>query len=122
MTISNNLFQSILSMDAYNRGYSSGLADGVNLSQNGQDIDGLGGIGSRVGTATVFEQANSLIQQRAGFYAQAYSIGSGDKTSKQLSGTRNRRGAILTSIFAFDIDLMTVGSRRPSASLGFQRS
>ena len=47
MTISTDLFLSILSMDAYNRGYDHG-------------IEGLGGIGSQIGTATISSQSESL--------------------------------------------------------------
>jgi hypothetical protein len=37
MTISKDLFLAILSMDAYNRGYGAGIADG-----DDSDLDGLG--------------------------------------------------------------------------------
>ena len=45
MTISKDLFLAILSMDSYNRGYGEGIA-------------GLGGINSKIGTATLRKQSN----------------------------------------------------------------
>lgn len=61
-----DLFQAILSMDSYNRGYLSG-------------ISGLGGLGSTLGAYTVVMDSSSLVDssdQRkdipAGFYAVAY--------------------------------------------------
>jgi Protein of unknown function (DUF2974) len=99
MTISTNLFLSILSMDAYNRGYSSGLSDGNNISQQGEDVDGLGGVSSRIGMATVILQANTLTAQRAGFYAQAYSIGSGANTQIVISYRGTDQGFIKELLF-----------------------
>ncbi len=60
MTISKDLFLALLSLDAYNRGYGAG-------------IDGLGGGGSKIGTATV--GSDELLPdgaQAAGFYAVSY--------------------------------------------------
>ncbi len=59
-------------MDAYNRGYGAGIGDGVNIDEDGKDIDGLGEAGSVIGNATVLDfdlPANSIA---AGFYAIAY--------------------------------------------------
>ncbi len=67
MSISKELFLAILSMDAYNRGYGAGIADGGK-----EDIDGLGRIGSHIATATVTSDNNSTTAQAAGFYAVAY--------------------------------------------------
>jgi hypothetical protein len=67
MTISRDLFLSILSMDSYNRGYNTG-------------ITGLGGVGSQIGTATISQQsatADGTPEVAASFYAAAYTIGSG---------------------------------------------
>lgn len=44
MTISKELYLAILSMDAYNRGYGAGIADGGKA-----DTDGLGEAGSQIG-------------------------------------------------------------------------
>ena len=70
MTISKDLFLSILSMDAYNRGYNPGIA-------------GLS-VGGSIGTATIGSDSSILvdangnrIDQAASFYAAAYTIGSG---------------------------------------------
>ena len=74
MNISKDLFLAILSMDAYNRGYDSGLADG------GQgDPDGLGVASSdRVGHATITHNAqddlSEGVAENASFYAVAYTI------------------------------------------------
>lgn len=63
MTVSSELMYAILAMDAYNRGYNPGIA-------------GLGGMGSQIGTATVGEDAETLLSQGSafatGFYAIAY--------------------------------------------------
>lgn len=65
-----DLFLAILSMDAYNRGYGAGLNDsGVG------DANGLGGVGSAIGTATVTRQSDTEAGSAgvaAGFYAVAY--------------------------------------------------
>ncbi|WP_447971535.1 calcium-binding protein [Nitrospira sp. M1] len=67
MAISRDLFLAILSMDSYNRGYNAGINDG-----GANDPDGLGGLGSKIGNATVIEQDISPEAQAAGFYAVAY--------------------------------------------------
>ncbi|WP_284166137.1 hypothetical protein [Frigidibacter sp. SD6-1] len=76
MTVSEKeLFLALLSMDAYNRGYGSAINDGVNLDERGNDIDGLGGIGSAIGSATVIQQSATEAGTpgvAAGFYAVAY--------------------------------------------------
>lgn len=73
MTISKDLFLEILSMDSYNRGYDSGVGDGIGPTDaNGNDADGLGRIGAHIGTAVVTSDANSTTDQAAGFYAVAY--------------------------------------------------
>ena len=66
MTLSKDLFLSILAMDSYNRGYDKGLR-------------GLGGLGSFVGSAKIALQSD--IAERtdgvaADFYALSYEIGS----------------------------------------------
>lgn len=78
MAISKELFLAILSMDAYNRGYGAGLADGEGEKDDeGADIDGLGRIGSKIGVASVVNDANSTEAQSSGFYALAYTVGEG---------------------------------------------
>ena len=67
MTVSKDLMLSILSMDAYNRGYNQG-------------IEGLGGIGSNIGTAMISDQSDTLPNTpgvATSFYALAYTIGTG---------------------------------------------
>jgi Ca2+-binding RTX toxin-like protein len=64
MTISSDLFMSILSLDAYNRGYGAG-------------ISGLGGTGSEIGNATILDVDIPTNSQAEGFYAVAYTLSSG---------------------------------------------
>ena len=59
MTVSKDLFLSILSMDAYYRGYAPG-------------IDYLGGFGTSIGSATIRADNLPSGSQLAGFYAIAY--------------------------------------------------
>lgn len=59
MTISKDLYLSILALDAYNRGYGPGFA-------------GLGGAGTGVGSATILNIALPQGYQAAGFYAVVY--------------------------------------------------
>ena len=77
MTISKDLFLSILAMDSYNRGYGAGISDGEHV-ENGVDL-GLGdAIGTTIGSATVSNRVSSDANgaaQSAGFYALAYDIG-----------------------------------------------
>ena len=61
MTISSDLFMSILSLDAYNRGYGAG-------------ISGLGGTGSEIGNATILDVDIPTNSQAEGFYAVAYTL------------------------------------------------
>ena len=69
MSISNELFLAILSMDSYNRGYDAGISDG-----DANDPDGLGGAGSIIGNATVMDVALPAGFETAGFYAVAYEL------------------------------------------------
>jgi len=75
MTISKDLFLSILAMDAYNRGYGAGIADGKGAKDgDGRDADGLGEAGSPIGGATVLDVDIPTGSQAAGFYAVAYEV------------------------------------------------
>lgn len=68
MAISNDLFMAILAMDAYNRGYNAGMGNAQN---------GLGGVGSQIGNATVSKQSNfadGSPELNASFYAQSYTL------------------------------------------------
>ena len=75
MTISKELFLAILSMDTYNRGDGAGIADGINTGEGGEDLDGLGKAGSKIGSATVKAVDLPSGSQTAGFYAVAYTMG-----------------------------------------------
>ncbi|MCP4095678.1 MAG: hypothetical protein GY748_05495, partial [Planctomycetaceae bacterium] len=71
MNISKDLLLAILSMDAYNRDYGAG-------------ITGLGGKGTKIGTATILDDSDVLkdgngdrVDEAAGFYAVSYKITDG---------------------------------------------
>ena len=73
MPISPDLMLAILSMDSYNRGYGAGLADGIHVDANGNDIDGLDEAGAQIGNATVLNIPLPRGAVAAGFHAVAYS-------------------------------------------------
>ncbi|EDM71491.1 hypothetical protein RAZWK3B_19101 [Roseobacter sp. AzwK-3b] len=74
--ISKDLFLAVLAMDSYNRGYNAGIADGEGTTDaNGDDADGLGEAGEKIGAATVLDFDLPANSQSAGFYALAYDIG-----------------------------------------------
>lgn len=78
MTISKDLYLAILSMDSYNRGY-------------GEGIGGLGGLGSGIGNATILTDSETVaatkaVAQAAGFYAVAYTFGTGPDVPSELQG------------------------------------
>ena len=82
MTISNELFLAILSMDAYNRGY---------LAAMGTKDSGIGG--TSIGNATIGNSSSVLgteISQNASFFAQSYTLDG--KTIISYRGTDNARG------------------------------
>jgi hypothetical protein len=67
MTTSKDLLLAILAMDSYNRGYDEG-------------ISGLGGLNSTIGSATLKQQSDTAQGTpgvASGFYAAAYTIGTG---------------------------------------------
>jgi hypothetical protein len=84
MTISKDLFLSVLAMDSYNRGYNAGIADFEGVTDGeGINADGLGETG-RIGASTLVTRVDLSISdikylewQDAGFYAIAYDIGAG---------------------------------------------
>jgi hypothetical protein len=87
MTLSKELYLATLSMDAYNRGYGAGIADGGE-----GDADGLGESG-QIGSARVIipsavgrDDPTSAAWQAAGFYAVAYTMGSGPDVPPELQG------------------------------------
>lgn len=90
MTINWELFQAILAMDAYNRGYNAG----IDISENA--------VGQVLGNATITatsstlldENGNQNIDDDVSFYALAYSYdsngdGIGDQTIISYRGTDN---------------------------------
>ena len=87
MTLSKELYLATLSMDAYNRGYGAGIADGGE-----GDADGLGESG-QIGSARVIipsavgrDDPTYAAWQAAGFYAVAYTMGSGPDVPPELQG------------------------------------
>lgn len=111
MTISKDLFLSLLSMDAYNRGYGAGI-DG--LSDN---------INTGIGSAKVSETiASTSIQnlaataQAAGFYAIAYN----DPTYGTVISYRGTDQGIF-ELFPVDLPLSVAGSYRQEQILLAQK-
>ncbi|PID37485.1 MAG: hypothetical protein CR993_00315 [Rhodobacterales bacterium] len=87
MTISKDLFLSILAMDAYNRGYDSGISEGKHVEN---DVDlGLGDIkGIKIGAAEVGVRASSDpdgVERGNSFYALSYEI-TGANAPEGLAG------------------------------------
>lgn len=62
MTISKDLLLSILSLDAYNRGYHSGI-NGLSTAS-----------GTQIGMVTISDDKGDLDAQAAGFYAISYTL------------------------------------------------
>ena len=57
------LFNAILAMDSYNRGYNAGIT-----------FDALSDeIGTKIGSATIYDTLGSTLAESVGFYAIAYS-------------------------------------------------
>lgn len=72
--LTRDLFFSILATDAYNRGYNAGLSDG-----DGNDPDGPGRPGSKIGTATIIADNNSDSARAANSYILACDVPAGGK-------------------------------------------
>ncbi len=82
MAINNSLFEAILAMDSYNRGYNQGVDFGV----------GSDAVGTSIGNATIFATEDGALGNPESFYAVAYDLdGSGSGTDKVISfrGTDN---------------------------------
>lgn len=79
MPISKDLFLAILAMDSYNRGYDPAFAD-----PDTDGTEGLGGLGSQVGTARFIEESDPILSQAINFYASAYTVENGPEG---LNGT-----------------------------------
>jgi hypothetical protein len=90
MTISNDLLLAILSMDAYNRGYNSGLGDGnVGL-----------GLTGRIGNAVIGPNSSNLDppgsvgrDSASSFYAQSYTLNGRTIIAYRGTDTEFRDGA-----------------------------
>lgn len=86
MTISKDLFLSILAMNLYNRGYEAGIADGEGPKDaEGRDLDGFGEAGKKVGAATVLNVPLPAEAETNSFYALSYDI-TGDTAPEGLAG------------------------------------
>jgi hypothetical protein len=101
MAISNDLFNALLSLDAYNRGYDAHL---------GSSTDGLGGLLSKIGDATVIAQDGDATARDASFFAQAYSRGG--QTIISYRGT----DSLLDVVFGW---ITGAGAFGPQAQLAF---
>ncbi len=101
MGISKELYLAILSMDAYNRGYGAGIADGQGTKDEaGNDIDGLGEAGKLIGTATVLNIPLPSGSQTASFYAVAYTMGADAPQGLAGKTVISYRGTDTTSLFS----------------------
>jgi hypothetical protein len=80
MTISKDLYLSILSMDAYSRGYHTGLDDLGDASDGSVHI-GLADVSFNITDAGIFNAAEA-----SSFYAIAYTMG-GNSTTGIANGT-----------------------------------
>ena len=70
------VFNAVLSMDAYNRGYNAGIVFGNNPGANNYSLDTAG---TQIGVATIFRNKGDTSAQDIGFYALAYDIGGAGK-------------------------------------------
>lgn len=105
--ISKDLFLAILSMDSYNRGYNAGISDGEGATdEDGNDADGLGEAGEKIGAVTVLDFDLPDNSQSAGFYALAYDIGANGPEG--LAGTTviSYRGTGLHESTSDDVAVM----------------
>jgi len=76
--MNNDVMKAILAMDAYNRGYDVG-------------IDGLGGLGSAIGNATLSSQSDTEagdLGVSAGFYAVSYVLNAGTANEETIISYR----------------------------------
>ena len=73
MTVSPDLFLSILAMDVYNRGYGPG----INLGANSDVSDGSVSIGNATVSKNLKDAGLSALAEAAGFYAIAYTLADG---------------------------------------------
>ena len=106
MTISKDLFLSILSMDAYNRGYNSGII-----------LDDA--VGAKVGAASISKRIDDIdgfkdIAQAASFNAVAYDVDGADIDGLDSTTVISYRGTDKpASEFRFtDFPLSTLGQWR----------
>ncbi len=77
MAISRELFLAILAMDAYNRGYNSGV-----INDPSKPLEGVGG--QRIGNAQILRESPSEVgspERAASFFAISYSWNYGDMIS-----------------------------------------
>jgi len=81
------LFKAILAMDSYNRGYGAGT---------GNSINGLGGVGSQIGNATIIDDKGDAEAQAAGFYAVAYTIAGGETVISYRGTNADNFGNFIT--------------------------
>lgn len=90
--MTNNVFYSLLALDAYNRGYDQGPLTSEGDSFNGQDERNR-----KIGNAKIIVQsdvANGDPGVAAGFYAIAYHLGDEMVISYRASSRQKTVGAI----------------------------
>jgi hypothetical protein len=119
MTISKDLFLSILSMDAYNRGYNPGMAG---LSQSGQ----IGNATIGLNSAVLLDANGNRLDQPASFYGLAYNLTKsvGTPGNQIASGTTiiSYRGTddLGKELFPLDLPMSFMGASGHSATNTFE--
>jgi hypothetical protein len=95
MAISKDLFTAILAMDAYNRGYESGINFGPNADA----------AGTRIGDATVIRSKGDAEAQSSGFYGIAYNTSAvtGFTAGETTIAYRGTDRLIPNSVFGSDL-------------------
>lgn len=97
--MNDTLFNAILSMDAYNRGYNSSVKFGNLPGQNSIDTPGV-----QIGRATIIQNSSILgagVDQGSNFYAIAYDYDG--KTIVSYRGTDDAAGTINSNFFDGDL-------------------
>lgn len=101
--MSSQLFNAVLSMDAYNRGYNAGIKFGNDPGDYSIDTQG-----TQLGAATIIRNKGDADAQASNFYGVAYNYdtdgdGTGDQIIISYRGTDDPLGTITESFFGGDI-------------------
>ncbi len=94
--MNDKLFNAILSMDSYNRGYNAGIKFG-----NGPGNESDDSIGTQIGEASIIRTRGELDAQNSNFYAIAYERNG--ETIISYRGTDDPLGTVTENFFGGDI-------------------